>query len=93
MNVDDINQKVQTAVGLAWPAFAADHPALAAVLDQEVVSEHVTDSLTSDPSFQKAYAAAVIAGDRSRGWRGADSRTRGARHGADGIASHRQRAG
>ena len=61
MSKDQLQRDVAAATSLAWPAFAAEHPALARTIDQAMLCEYVTRSLADDPSFIAAYQAAVEA--------------------------------
>lgn len=58
---DQLRQAVMAATGSAWPAFAAEHPALARTIDQAALGTHLTRSLADDPAFVNAYVAAVEA--------------------------------
>ncbi len=57
-----IRKQVEEAAGLEWAQFEARHPALAAVLDQDLVIQVTTARLADDPDFQKALNDAAAAG-------------------------------
>lgn len=59
MNRDELKMRVMAAIESSWPEFQADHPALAQVIDQAMLGEHVVESLKEDAEFQAAYAEAV----------------------------------
>ncbi len=61
MNTDELKSHVMTAVEKSWPQFRADHPALAQVIDQEMLGEHLVESLANDAEFKDAYEHAVAA--------------------------------
>ena len=53
---------VREAVGMEWDTFAARHPRLAAVLDQEIVIRSAGAELTADPEYRRAMDEATAAG-------------------------------
>ena len=59
MNRDQMKAKVSDAVEASWPQFQAEHPALAQVIDQTMLCEHVVESLAKDAAFNSAYETAV----------------------------------
>lgn len=61
MSAEQLKADIATATASAWPAFAAEHPALARTIGQTVLSDFVTHSLADDPAFIEAYRAAVEA--------------------------------
>lgn len=61
MNESEIKSAVESAVGKAWAAFSAEHPALAATLDRRVAIERTTQSLSNSPEFQEAITRAEAA--------------------------------
>lgn len=61
MNKEEIKAQVTAAVGATWPRFQQDHPALAQVIDQTMLCEHVVESLAKDEEFTQAYELAVSA--------------------------------
>ena len=62
MNTIDLKDQVQQALRSEWPAFAAAHPKLAAVLDETVLLEPAMRSLANDPEYQEAMATADAVG-------------------------------
>lgn len=58
MNADELKQTVARAVRQQWPAFAADHPRLAAVLDEDLVTLTLSRSIEDDPEYRAAMATA-----------------------------------
>ena len=62
MNTIDLKEQVQQAIRSEWPAFAAAHPKLAAVLDDTVLIEPAMQSLADDPEYQQAMATAEAVG-------------------------------
>lgn len=61
MNRDELKARVTAAINETWPIFQREHPALAQVIDQAMLSEHVVASLQADVEFQAAYENAVAA--------------------------------
>ena len=61
MNNERLKRDVAAATSDVWPAFAAEHPALARTIDQAMLSEYLTRSLADDAGFIAAYQAAVEA--------------------------------
>ena len=61
MNTQEIKTQVSTAVEASWPGFERDHPALAQVIDQTMLCEHVVESLAKDEEFAQAYELAMSA--------------------------------
>jgi len=62
MNTIDLKEHVRRAIKRDWPAFASAHPRLAAVLDESLLVEQATQSLSQDPEFQHALHRAAAAG-------------------------------
>ena len=62
MSQIDLKQVVRIALHNGWQAFAADHPRLAAVMDEHLLVEHATQSIADDPQFQQALSQASITG-------------------------------
>jgi len=50
----ELKEIVKRAIARKWDAFAADHPHLAGVIDQELLAEGATQSLADDPEYQRA---------------------------------------
>ena len=61
MRDEKLQRDIAAATSQTWPAFAAEHPALARTIDQAMLSEYLTRSLEEDASFIAAYQAAVEA--------------------------------
>jgi len=59
MNYNEIEHAIKAAVEMEWPAFEASHPNLARLLDQQMLTEHAAESLTSDPAFRNALHNAI----------------------------------
>lgn len=53
--------RIEQVVAQQWPTFARAHPALARVIDQELLRDYAFDSLADDPAFVEAYRQAVSA--------------------------------
>ena len=62
MNTIDLKEQVQRAIRSEWPAFAAAHPKLAAMLDEDVFVDGAMQSLADDPEYQEAMATADAVG-------------------------------
>ena len=62
MNTIDLKDEVRRAIQSEWPAFAAAHPKLAAVLDETVLAEPAMQSLADDPEYAEAMATAQAVG-------------------------------
>ena len=62
MNVIDLKDQVRQAIQSEWPTFAANHPRLAAVLDETVLVEPAMQSLADDPEYLEAMATADAVG-------------------------------
>jgi hypothetical protein len=62
MNADELKDAVARAVRSEWPAFAADHPRLAAVLSEELVTLSLSRSIEDDPEYRAAMATAAEIG-------------------------------
>jgi hypothetical protein len=61
MNHDELKTRVMAEIETTWPRFQQEHPALAQVIDQTMLSEHVVESLAKNEEFQQAYQRAVEA--------------------------------
>lgn len=62
MNTIELKQVVRIAIKNGWEAFAADHPRLAAVMDEQLLVEQATQSIADDPEFQHALSQASVIG-------------------------------
>jgi hypothetical protein len=62
----DVKQLVSDAVKTAWPTFEADHPRLAAVIDQLMLIDGVIDELADDPAYAQALGNADAAGQTAQ---------------------------
>jgi hypothetical protein len=58
----DIKESVRRAVAMEWPRFATNHPRLAQVLDETLVTESAIESIADDPEYQEAIATADALG-------------------------------
>lgn len=58
MNANDLKETVARAVRAEWPAFAAEHPRLAAVLDEDLVTITLSRSIEDDPEYRAAIQTA-----------------------------------
>ena len=62
MNAAQLKETVARAVRSEWPAFAADHPRLAAVLSEELVALTLARSIEDDPEYRACMATAAEIG-------------------------------
>jgi len=62
MNAAQLKEAVDRAVRSEWPAFAADHPRLAAVLDEDLVTLTLSRSIEDDPEYRAAMLTAAEIG-------------------------------
>lgn len=58
----NVREQVEQALQGQWATFAANHPRLAEVIDQDLLVEQATSSLADDPEYQQAMAQASAAG-------------------------------
>ena len=58
----NLKNEVRRALDVEWPAFAASHPNLAAVLDQTVLLEPAVRSLADDAEYVQAMQTALAVG-------------------------------
>jgi hypothetical protein len=58
MNNIDMKAHVIKAIQTQWPSFAANHPHLAAAVDQTLLIEQGVAMLADDPEYQHALLAA-----------------------------------
>ena len=61
MNIN-LKEEVRRALKVEWPAFAASHPKLAAVLDETILVDPAMQSLADDPEYVEAMQTAAAAG-------------------------------
>ncbi len=57
-----LKDEVQLAVLREWPAFAASHPKLAAVLSEDLVIAGAVEVVSEDPDYREAMEAAAQVG-------------------------------
>jgi hypothetical protein len=62
MNETNLKEQVRAAIQSAWPAFSQSHPNLAAVIDEELMVESASTSISDDPHYQDAMRQADAAG-------------------------------
>ena len=62
MNTIDVKEEVRRAIGREWPAFAQQHPRLAAVVDETLLLEPAMTALGDDPEFAEAMQTAAAVG-------------------------------
>lgn len=62
MNADHLKEIVARAVRAEWPGFAADHPRLAAVVSEELVTITLSRSIGDDPEYRAAMTTAAEIG-------------------------------
>jgi hypothetical protein len=62
MNTLNVRPLVERAIAQEWPAFAAEHPRLAAILHDDLLLESAVADLHDDPEYQQALANAAAAG-------------------------------
>jgi hypothetical protein len=62
MNTIDLKSLVEQSVKQEWPDFAASHPRLAQVLNEELIVDSATSSLQDDPVYQETLTKAAAAG-------------------------------
>jgi hypothetical protein len=62
MNAAQLRETVARAVRSEWPAFAADHPRLAAVLSEELVTLTLSQTIEDDPEYRACMATAAEIG-------------------------------
>ena len=62
MNGATLQEAVARAVRCEWPAFAAEHPRLAAVLSEDLVTLTLARSIEDDPEYRAAMATAAEIG-------------------------------
>ncbi|MEA2709327.1 MAG: hypothetical protein QOF78_1928 [Phycisphaerales bacterium] len=58
----NLKEEVRRALQTEWPAFAASHPKLAAVLDETVLVDPAIQSLADDPDYLEAMQTASAVG-------------------------------
>jgi hypothetical protein len=62
MTTAELKDAVARAVRCEWPAFAADHPRLAAVLSEELVAITLCRTIEDDPEYRAAMTTAAEIG-------------------------------
>jgi hypothetical protein len=62
MHTESLPEQVRAALRTEWPAFVAEHPRLAAVLDEPLLVEHITRCIADDPEYQQAMRQAEAVG-------------------------------
>ena len=58
----NLKEEVRRAIKTEWPTFAASHPKLAAVLDEQVFVQPAIESLADDPDYVEAMQTATAVG-------------------------------
>jgi hypothetical protein len=61
MNIN-LKDEVRRALKMEWPAFAASHPKLAAVLDETILIDPAIQSLADDAEYVEAMQTATAVG-------------------------------
>lgn len=56
MTDPNLREVVSQALDRDWTSFAGEHPALAQLLDRQLLIEHASTRLRDDVSFQKAIS-------------------------------------
>ena len=62
MNADELKQAVASAVRTEWPAFVTEHPRLAEVLSEDLVTTTLARSIEDDPEYRSAMQTAAEIG-------------------------------
>ena len=62
MNADELKQAVARAVRTEWPAFVAEHPRLAEVLSEDLVTTTLARSIEDDAEYRSAMQTAAEIG-------------------------------
>ena len=62
MTAAQLKETVARAVRSEWPAFASEHPRLAAVLDEDLVTLTLSRSIEDDPEYRAAMLTAAEIG-------------------------------
>jgi hypothetical protein len=62
MNSINLKDEVRRAIDASWPQFQADHPHLAAAIDQDILVMEATRAISEDPEFNAAMQSAAAAG-------------------------------
>lgn len=62
MNAETLRRRIRAAIELEWPAFAAKHPQLAEVIDEDLMLRQSVTRLADDEGFKAAIRAADAAG-------------------------------
>lgn len=58
----NLKDEVRRALQREWPAFAASHPKLAAVLDEQILIDPAIQSLADDAEYVEAMQIATAVG-------------------------------
>ena len=58
----NLKEEVRRALKTEWPAFAASHPKLAAVLDEQILIDPAIESLADDAEYVEAMQTATAVG-------------------------------
>ncbi|HTL30687.1 MAG TPA: hypothetical protein VL282_15755 [Tepidisphaeraceae bacterium] len=58
----DLTSLVAKAIESNWPTFAAEHPRLAAAIDQSLLIEQAADLLEDEPAYRAAMQKAELVG-------------------------------
>lgn len=58
----NLKEEVRRALQVEWPAFAASHPKLAALLDEQILVEPAIRSLADDAEYVEAMQTATAVG-------------------------------
>ena len=62
MNSIDVKEQVRRAILSEWPAFAASHPKMAQVVNEEILLAPAMQSLAGDAEYQEAMNTAAEIG-------------------------------
>ena len=62
MNATQLQEAVARAVRCEWPAFAAEHPRLAAVLSEDLVTLTLARTIEDDPEYRAAMTTGAEIG-------------------------------
>lgn len=62
MNKIRLKEEVRLAIHQQWDAFAAEHPNLAQVIDQELLVEQAMQSIADDPEYRTAIQQSQAVG-------------------------------
>jgi hypothetical protein len=62
MTTIQLKEEVRRAIHQSWDTFAAQHPNLAAVIDQELLVEQAMQSIADDPEYRTAMEQSSAVG-------------------------------